>query len=178
MSQSLLRQWSAVFALALLAASCGKGTPAEPTPSPTPTPAAAATPTPVPSPTPVNARIACGVGKGDGSGLEESCPRKEESFLSQVNIAIDRVAQKHANYFDFDNQRGDGGFFVKNVNGYYAEVVQELGNMGLCAVVDGGGEIAVKTNNKWNDQYHILISSGHVRRGPTSYRATCSPAWF
>jgi len=178
MSLSLLRRSSAVFALALLAASCGKGTPAEPTPSPTPTPAAVATPTPVPAPTPVNARLACGVGKGEGSGLEESCPRKEENFLSQVNTAIDRVAQKHTNYFDFDNQRGDGGFYVKNVNGYYAEVVQELGNMGLCAVVDGGGEIAVKTNNKWNDQYHIMLSSGHVRRGPTSYRATCSPAWF
>ena len=173
-----LRRSSAVLALALLAVSCGKGTPAEPTPSPTPTPAAVATPTPVPSPTPVNARIACGVGKGNGSGLEESCPRKEESFLTQVNIAIDRVAQKHPNYFDFDNQRGDGGFYVKNVNGYYGEVVQELGNMGLCAVVDGGGEIAVKSNNGSNDQYHIMISSGHVRRGPTSYRATCSPAWF
>jgi len=178
MSLFLLRRSSAVFALALLAASCGKGTPAEPTPSPTPTPAAVATPTPVPAPTPVNARVACGVGKGEGSGLEETCPRKEENFLSQVNTAIDRVASKHANYFDFDNQRGDGGFYVKNVNGYYAEVVQELGNMGLCAVVDGGGEIAVKTNNKWNDQYHIMLSSGHVRRGPTSYRATCSPAWF
>jgi hypothetical protein len=178
MSLSLLRRSSAVFALALLAASCGKGTPAEPTPSPTPTPAPAATPTPVPSPTPVNARIACGVGRGNGSGLEATCPRREESFLTQVNVAIDRVVQKHPNYFDFDNQRGDDGFFVKNVNGYYGEVVQELGNMGLCAVVDGGGEIAVKTNNSSNDQYHILISSGHVRRGATSYRVTCSPAWF
>ena len=178
MSLLTLRRTSTVLALAFMAASCGSSTPAEPTPSPTPTPAPAPTPTPVPSPTPVNARVACGVGKGNGSGLEESCPRKEESFLTQVNIAIDRVVSKHPNYFDFDNQRGDGGYFVKNVNGYYAEVVQELGNMGLCAVVDGGGEIAVKTNNKWNDQYHILISSGHVRRGPTSYRATCSPAWF
>jgi len=178
MSQSSLRRSLAVLALASLTASCGSSTPAEPTPSPTPTPAAVATPTPVPQPTPVNARIACGVGKGNGSGLEESCPRRDESFLAQVNTAIDRVAQKHPNYFDFDNQRGDGGFWVKNVNGYYAETVQELGNMGLCAVVDGGAEIAVKSNNGSNDQYHIMLSSGHVRRGPTSYRATCSPAWF
>jgi len=178
MSLFSLRRSLAVVVIALLAANCGKSTPAEPTPSPTPPPAAVATPTPVPSPTPVNARIACGIGKGNGSGLEESCPRKEESFLSQVNTAIDRVAQKHANYFDFDNQRGDGGFYVKNVNGYYSEVVQELGNMGLCAVVDGGGEIAVKSNNGSNDQYHIMISSGHVRRGDASYRATCTPAWF
>ena len=83
MHQSL-RRLLAVIALASLGVSCGSSTPAEPTPSPTPTPRAVATPTPVPSPTPVNARIACGVGKGNGSGLEESCPRREESFLSQV----------------------------------------------------------------------------------------------
>ena len=42
MSLSSLRRLSGVFALALLAANCGKSTPAEPTPSPTPTPAAGA----------------------------------------------------------------------------------------------------------------------------------------
>ena len=88
MSQSSLRRLSAVFALGLLAASCGKGTPAEPTPSPSP--AAAATPTPVPSPTPVNARVACGFGAGSGDGLESSCPRSGENFLVQVNSAINR----------------------------------------------------------------------------------------
>jgi hypothetical protein len=178
MSLSLLRRSSAVFALALLAASCGKGTPAEPTPSPTPTPAAVATPTPAPAPTPVNARVACGVGAGSGDGLEHSCPRSGENFLKQVNDAIDRVVAKNPQIFDLNNQRGDGGYYVKAVNQYYNGVVQELGNAGLCAVVDGGGEIAVKTNNKWNDQYHIMISSGHVRRGEASYRATCTPAWF
>jgi len=29
-----------------------------------------------------------------------------------------------------------------------------------------------------NDQYHIMISDGHIRRGDASYRATCYPAWF
>lgn len=173
-----LRRLSAVFALALLAANCGKGTPAEPTPSPSPSPAAAATPTPVPSPTPVNARVACGVGAGSGDGLESSCPRSGENFLAQVNSAINRVVTKSPQLFDLDNARGDGGYYVKNVNQYFNQVVQELGNAGLCAVVDGGGEIAVKTNNKFSDQYHILISSGHIRRGETSYRATCTPAWF
>ena len=178
MSLSLLRRSSAVLALALLAVSCGKGTPAEPTPSPTPTPAAVATPTPAPAPTPVNARVACGVGAGSGDGLEHSCPRSGENFLKQVNDAINRVVAKNPQIFDLNNQRGDGGYYVKAVNQYYNQVVQELGNAGICAVVDGGGEIAVKTNNRYNDQYHIMISSGHVRRGEASYRATCSPAWF
>jgi hypothetical protein len=178
MTLSSLRRLSAVFALALLAASCGKETPAEPTASQTPTPAPAPTPTPVPSPTPVNARVACGFGAGSGDGLEHSCPRSGENFLRQVNDAIDRVVTKNPQIFDLSNQRGDGGYYVKQVNQYYNQVVQELGNAGLCAVVDGGGEIAVKTNNKWNDQYNIMISSGHVRRGDSSYRATCTPAWF
>jgi hypothetical protein len=119
MSMSLLRRSSAVLALALLAASCGKGTPAEPTPDPTPTPAPAATPTPAPAPTPVNARVACGVGAGSGDGLEHSCPRSGENFLRQVNEAIDRVVVKSPQIFDFNNQRGDGGYYVKAVNQYY-----------------------------------------------------------
>lgn len=176
MSLSSLRRSPVVFALALVAASCGKQTPAAPTPSPTPTPAPA--PTPTPAPTPVNARMACGVGAGSGDGLEHSCPRSGESFLQQVDAAINRVVLKYPHYFDLDVQRGNGGYLVKNVDGYYKQVVQELGNAGLCAVVDGGGEIAVKTNNRFNDQYHIMISSGHVRRGDASYRATCFPAWF
>jgi hypothetical protein len=176
MSLSLLRRSSSLFALALAAAGCGEPTPATPEPSPTPTPAAVATP--VPAPTPVNPRIACGIGRGTGSGLEENCPRSGESFLAEVDVAINKVVAKHPNYFNLDVLRGDGGYLVTNVSGYYAEVVQELGNMGLCAVVDGGGEIAVKSQNSFNDQYHIMISSGHIRRGPTSYRATCVPAWF
>ncbi|HUG53130.1 MAG TPA: hypothetical protein VMR21_05995 [Vicinamibacteria bacterium] len=163
-------------AAGLLALSCGESSPAAPEPSPTPTPAAVATPTP--APTPVNARLACGVGRGTGDGLEHNCPRSGESFLIEVDQAINRVVGRRPEYFDLSNQRGAGGYFVRNVDAYYRDVVQELGNMGLCALVDGGGEIAVKGNNNFSDQYHIMISSGHVRRGQASYRATCVPAWF
>jgi len=157
--------------------SCGKHSPAAPEATPTPAPAAAAA-TPAPGPNPVDARIACGVGRGSGDGSEASCPRTGESFLGNVDGAINRVVAKHPELFNLDDVRGQGGYFVKNVDEYYRQVVQELGNTGICAIVDGGGEIAVKTNNGFNDQYHIMISSGHVRRGDASYRATCSPAWF
>ena len=177
MSFTSLRRSAVLLALSLLAVHCGSSTPAEPTPSPTPTPAAVV-PTPAPQPTPVNARIACGIGPGTGDGLEHSCPRSGESFLIEVNDAINRVVAKSPQIFDFDDQRGDGGYMVRNVDKYYREVVQELANDHLCAVADGGGEIAVKSQNSFNDQYHIMLSSGHVRRGDTSYRATCSPAWF
>jgi hypothetical protein len=118
------------------------------------------------------------VGRGTGDGSEASCPRTGEAFLREVGIAIDRVVARSPQYFDMNNERGAGGYFVKNVSGYYADVVQELGNLGLCAIVDGGGEIGVKTSNQFSDQYHIMLSSGHIRRGEQSYRATCSPAWF
>jgi hypothetical protein len=167
---------SLLFAAGLLASSCGGSSPAAPEPSPTPTPAAVATPTP--APTPVNARLACGVGRGTGDGLEHNCPRSGESFLREVDQAINRVVSRRPQLFDLDNVRGNGGYFVKNVDEYYREVVQEIGNGGLCALVDGGGEIAVKGNNNFSDQYHIMISSGYVRRGEASYRATCRPAWF
>jgi len=174
---SNLRRASVLCAAALLAASCGKAdTPVAATPSPTPTPAPA--PTPVPTPTPVNARIACAIGPGTGDGLEEHCPRAEQSFLEDVDSAINRVVQRRPDLFDLNDVRGNGGYFVKNVDGYYKQVVQELGNAGLCAVVDGGGEIAVKSQNSFNDQFSIMISAGYVRRGDSSYRATCSPAWF
>jgi hypothetical protein len=165
---------SPVFVAVLAASACNTGGPANrvtmATPAPTPTPAAA--------PTPVVARTACGVGAGTG-GSEQSCPRTSAAFLREVDVAINRVVARHPELFDLDRVHGPGGFFVKDVDEYYRRVVQELGEgAGLCAIVDGGGEIAVKSNNDFSDQYHIMISAGHIRRGVASYRATCSPAWF
>ena len=132
--------------------------------------------TPAPTGTP---RIsACGVGRGTGDGLEEHCPREQSHFLFEVNSGIDEVVRKHPELFDLGDVRGPGGFFVKNVDEYYRQVVLEVQAQGLCATVDGGGEIAVKKTNDFNDQYHIMVSDGHVRRGEVSYRATCYPAWF
>lgn len=170
-----LRRTSVLVLSYLLVASCGKHSPAAPEPSPSPTHSVAVA---APAPTPVNARLACGVGRGSGDGLEEHCPRSGESFLANVDAAINRVVQKRPDLFELGDIRGQGGYFVKNVDEYYRQVVQELGNAGLCAIVDGGGEIAVKADNRFSDQYHIMISSGYVRRGDASYRATCEPAWF
>ena len=171
---SRLAPLAALAAATLAVVACVSSTP----PS-LPDPAAAAgTPTPAPSPTPVNPRLACGVARGTGDGSEHSCPRQTSNFLPQVDAAINRVVAKHPELFDLDSLRGNGGYFVKNVDEYYRQVVQELGDTGLCALVDGGGEIAVKRNNDFNDQYHIMISAGFVRRGEVSYRATCYPAWF
>jgi hypothetical protein len=38
--------------------------------------------------------------------------------------------------------------------------------------------MAVKENNNYSEQYDILLASGHIRRGPGSYRGICRPAIF
>jgi hypothetical protein len=45
-------------------------------------------------------------------------------------------------------------------------------------MVDADLEIAVKKNNAFSEQYKLMWSSGYLRRGDSSYRATCTPAWF
>jgi hypothetical protein len=136
------------------------------------------TPTPTPEPTATPRISACGVGPGTGDGREANCPRQQSNFLFQVNSAIDDVVRKHPRLFNLDDIRGAGGYLVLDVAEYYRQVVLEVQAQGLCATVDGGDEIAVKKTNDFNDQYHIMISDRHIRRGEASYRATCYPAWF
>jgi hypothetical protein len=112
----------------------------------------------------------CGLPAGPGGG---NCVRGSNSFLSQVTAAIRRTRDQHPNWFKNQNH-----VYVDFWDSYYAAVVQNLRADGLCAIVDRGGEIAVKNTNAFNDQYHILISSGDIHWGEDSYRATCSPAWF
>jgi hypothetical protein len=163
---------SVLAAVAVLTA-CGSRTPATPALEPTPSP------TPVPAPTPTIARLACGVGPGTGDGLEEHCPRTSPSFLGDVDAAINRVVARHPELVDLDNRAGAGGYFVRNIDEFFRLVVQEIAEGSrLCAMVDADLEIAVKRNNAFSDQYKLMWSSGYIRRGESSYRATCVPAWF
>ena len=165
---------SAAFVVPLFLVACGGSNPVTP-PPPSPTPTAPPVTAP-PVTQPPNPLTACGVGKGPGSG--DDCPRTSPSFLSEVDAAINRTVAKHPEFFDLNDQRGREGYLVVNSDDYYRHVVAELGAVGLCARIDGGQEIAVKSDNNSNDQYHIMLSSRHIRRGDSSYRATCYPAWF
>jgi len=162
-----------VLAAALALSACGSHTPAAPAPDPTPNP------TPVPAPTPASARVACGVGPGTGDGLEEHCPRTSPSFLSEVDAAINRVVALHPELVDLGDRAGPGGYFVRDIDEFYRQVVEEVAATSrLCVVVDADLEIAVKRDNALSDQYKLMWSSGYLRRGDSSYRATCTPAWF
>jgi hypothetical protein len=165
-----------VLAATVLLAACGAHTPAAPA-----APAAPVTPvpTPVPAPTPATARVACRVGAGTGDGLEEHCPRTSPLFLGDVDAAVARVIDGHPELFDLTQKAGPGGYFVRDIDGFYDAVVEEVAQGShLCTIVDADLEIAVKRDNASSEQYKLMWSSGYLRRGESAYRATCSPAWF
>jgi len=144
--------------------------PAPPAPAPAPTPAPGGTPapgaTPPPPPPPSGS---CSLPPGPGAG--ENCPVESPSFQAEVDAAITQLIQQRPDIFS-----GQGGnpLVVKHSE-YMNGVVANLRSRGLCAIVDSDDEIAVKNTNSFNDQYDILLSTGHVRR---AYTATCRPAWF
>jgi hypothetical protein len=140
-----------------------------------PPPVGTATPTPPPTPlaTP-DTLFSCAIGDGSASS---SCQRENPSFLNEVNTAIDQLVQQQPQIFDLGNALGDGGYKVLSPGQYYVGVMRNLQHMGFCANFDGE-EMQVKNTNEFSDQYHIMISSGYVRRGSSSYRATCYPAAF
>jgi len=152
-----------------------------PQPSPTPTPVfGAPSPTPNPAPTPTPAPPPPG---GGSCGLPPSnnpdagCSMQSPSFLSQVDRAITQLTQQQPSLFNFNDNRCENCYFVKNQAQFVAGVIRNLNAAGLCAFYDGE-ELAVKNSNSFNDQYDILIASGHIRRGAGSYRSTCTPSWF
>jgi hypothetical protein len=162
---------AAVAVLSSFLSVCGgKSQPAAP-PAENPTPAPAAAPTPLPSP---DAVFSCHLGDGTNA---YGCQRTSPAFLKEVNEAIDKVVAEHPEVFDLSDQAGEGGFKVVSPGQYYVGVMRNLQAMGFCANFDGE-EMQVKNSNDFNDQYHIMISSGYVRRGPSAYRTTCSPASF
>jgi hypothetical protein len=197
----MVRKLIATVVLGLLAASCHTITEELPTqpktptnapapipvivvpvPAVTPTPTPAATPTPAPAPgTPTPAPAppsgqTCSLGRGNGSG--NGCPLERATFQEAVERAIDNVIRNNPSLFDKSKDRCVQGCpFVRDTNGYWDAVTNEIRRLGYCATNDGE-ELAVKNSNSFNDQYDIINSEGFVRRGAGSYRATCYPAWF
>lgn len=162
----------AVIVLApFLALGCNDSTPPPVAPDPVVPPAAAPTPTPPPPPA---ATVGCNVGPGT---FNENCSRLSPAFLRQVDAAINRVVERRPDLFNLNDVSGPGGYRVLEPTEYHREVIVELREAGFCAVKDRN-EIGVKIDNTLNDQFHILVSSGHIRRGEASYRSTCRPAWF
>lgn len=149
----------------------------EPTPAPTatapPVPGTSPTPGPTPTPPPPSGG-SCSLGPGDPN---YSCSRTSNTFLADVDTAIDRVVDSKPHLFDTNEKVCNTCYRIKDHDAYVAAVETEMRRMGYCAHYDGE-ELAVKNTNDFNDQYDISTSRGFIRRGDGSYRATCWPAWF
>jgi hypothetical protein len=98
-------------------------------------------------------------------------------LYGSVDAALTWVTQNRPEFFDFNNKKCDDCYFVKNVDGYVAEVQRYLSQQGICTLWDGE-ELAAKKTNDYSEQYDVLVASGHMRRGVGSYRGVCRPSWF
>jgi hypothetical protein len=143
-----------------------------PTPTPTPTPGSP-TPSPGPTPTPTPRPGACNLPPSSDSG----CQKGEESFLQQVEAAIDKVVAEQPSLFDLRDAKCSNCYRVLNGPAFTDRLVANLRAVGLCAIFDGE-EAAVKNTNDFSDQYDVLTAEMYLRRGDGAYQATCRPAAF
>ena len=145
--------------------------------SPTPTPAPTSTPTPSPTGTPTPAPTGSSCSLPASNPPNPKCTDDPSELYSIVDGALTTVTQTRPELFDFGDTKCSNCYYVKNVNGYVAAVQQTLSGKGACSYWDGE-ELGVKTSNAFNEQFDILLASGHMRRGPNSYRGVCRPALF
>lgn len=167
------RPASALAASVLIAflSACGSDdNPGNPAP-PSPTPASAA-PTAPPPPSPsLPGQASCErIGLGT---FNENCSRSGAFFDQEVEQAIDLVLQQKPGIFE----NHPLGKRVLSPGQLLVGVIENLDRMGICADFDGE-ELQVKNSNDLNDQYHLITSNFILRRGGSSYRATCFPASF
>ena len=130
---------------------------------------------PEPTPTPAPTGGTCSLPASNTP--DAPCAMGSNSFLGQVDKAITLLTQQQPEIFDFNSKNCENCYYVKNQAKFTAGVIRNLNAVGLCATYDGE-ELGVKNSNSFNDQFDLLVSSGHIRRGEGSYRSTCRPSWF
>jgi hypothetical protein len=147
-------------------------------PAATSGPRSVTSPAPAASPSPwiPPGTWACPLGKGDpAAACSES--RGEPVFLARVDAAIDELIQTRPELFDLTRKVGEKGYLVLEPEKFYLGVAEVLQTRGLCAGWDLK-ELQVKDGNGFSEQYDLLLSNDHIRRGAGSFRATCTPSAF
>ena len=156
-----------------LVACGGSSTPAQPAP--------VATPTPVPTPVPKALSVIppCPLAASN-PGESASCSRPQRKLERAVNAAIDRALRERPDLFNPNNV--NGGPQVLDIDAYMIAVVAALGEAGYCGKVDAEGEIGVKNDNTFNEQWIIVSRAGWgiptdhwVQR---KYVGACAPSTF
>ena len=157
-----------LVALALVSFNDCGGSSSPSTPNPVPSPSIIPGPTPTP-PAAVDPPLSKSCEK-IGWGKEAlKCPMEIPSFQNDVDEAIRTLQRERPDIFN--------GNYIDKAGAYYVGLIKILDRQGICAGYDGE-ELAVKTDNTYNEQYDIQTASGLVRFGPVSYRSTCYPASF
>jgi hypothetical protein len=172
---------SATAVVAVLTLSCG-GSDGPSTSTPVTTVPRAQAPTPPVSGTTDSFNHAsCPLGKGSASA---ECSRKGEALLNEVEAAIELLIQQKPQIFDLADEfdAGTRAFKVLDKEGYMEGLVANLRAAGLCSERDPDDAqqetIRVKDSAEFSEDYDLLLSTGHMRRGTGAYRQTCSPASF
>jgi len=164
------------LAVSVLAACGGGSSPAQPTAAP-PT----ATPAPQPTPTPRALSVIppCGL-PASNPGASASCTKPKQRLADEVNAAIDRAITERPELFDLNDV--DGGPRILNYDAYMTAVVAAIGQGGLCGKIDAEGEIGIKEDNSFNEQWIIASRAGWnppsgnwVQR---KYVGACTPSTF
>jgi len=104
--------------------------------------------------------------------------RRTGQFEPEVNAAIDRLADRHPEYFDTSVNQGTGEWRVLRPRDYLDGVVAELERVRFCAETDQVAAVALRNGSEFSETYDVLLSTGHVRRGNRAYQETCSPPSF
>ncbi len=165
---------------AFLVTSCGDSRPSSSTPPVT-------IPPPTPTPPPVGGggdsfyHASCSVGQGDPAAV---CERKSDKLLNEYESALDLLVQQKPAVFELTDEFAPGtrAYRVRDKEAYMEGIVANLRAAGLCAERDpddGAQEtIRLKSVNDFSEDYDVLLSTGHMRRGGGAYRQSCTPASF
>jgi hypothetical protein len=165
--------YAATAASLLLLAACGGGSNNAVTNNPpaATTPPAVVAPTATPPPfDPIPGASSCA---RLGPGREGNCRRESPTFMGDVDTVLDELMRERPNLFE----NTGGGLRVTSTGQFYVAFLQKLDQRGICAQFDGE-EVGMKNSDAFNDQFHMVTSDQILRRGESSYRATCFPASF
>jgi hypothetical protein len=166
---------AALATLLALSLSCsgGSSSPSNPTPSPSPT-AALPSPSTAPSTTPTPSTASCPYGKGTPDTF---CAKRVPSLLGDVDTAINRLVQQHPEYFNVNDTNGPDGYKVLKPAEYEQGVMANLQSAAFCTELNGN-VLSVRKGTEFSEDFDILLSTGHIRRGNGSYLGTCTPPSF
>ena len=175
-------QCGLVSAAFLLLASCSGQTwwqtpLVPPVPRPTPTPEQTATPPPA-RPTPTDEpKSACPLPPGVGEDKTKCTRLKSGSLIVIMENAVEETRLEDPGAYPWDTCCGYR-VTAQQLDEFFVKVVDKINASGKVCAVRDGLELAVKDTNAFSEQYKFWVTSGHLRLGSASYRATCTPAWF